>query len=67
VDGVPAQVVPSNFALQGLPLGSGTHNVVFEFRPMSFYVGVATSIVAVVLIVSLLLVKPRTKHLGAAL
>jgi hypothetical protein len=67
VDGVPAQVVPSNFALQGLPLGSGTHNVVFEFRPMSFYAGVATSIVAVVLIVSLLLVKPRTKHLGAAL
>jgi len=40
VDGVETPIYCTNYAFRGLPLSPGRHKVVFEFRPVSFTVGV---------------------------
>jgi uncharacterized membrane protein YfhO len=39
VDGKPADILRVNYVLRGLELGSGEHEIVFEFKPSSYYVG----------------------------
>jgi hypothetical protein len=43
IDGAPAHIYQTNFALRGVALPAGVHVVRFEFRPRSFYYGVGLS------------------------
>jgi hypothetical protein len=48
VDGAPAPLLRANYALRGVYLPSGTHNVVFHFSPTPFWIGLTvTSLIAV--------------------
>lgn len=40
VDGDQALIHPANLAFRAVPLSSGEHEVVFEYRPFSFWLGV---------------------------
>jgi hypothetical protein len=51
VDGAPAHLYQTDYALRGVPVPAGTHTVRFEFRPASFYRGVIVSALALVLLV----------------
>jgi hypothetical protein len=43
VDGLPAQVLRANYAFCAVHLEAGEHEVAFEYRPLSFYAGLAVS------------------------
>jgi hypothetical protein len=43
VDGLPAEVVPANYAFGAVYLAAGEHQVAFSYRPLSFYAGLAVS------------------------
>ena len=58
-------VLKVDHCLRGVYLGPGTHRVVFEYRPASFYAGRALSIIGVALFcVSLLLSRIRRRRGG---
>ncbi len=44
VDGKEATVYPTNFAMQGLPLGPGRHTVVLTYSASGFWLGVLMSV-----------------------
>jgi hypothetical protein len=46
VDGAPAPIYPTNHLFRGVPVPAGRHRVRFEYRPWSFTVGAAGSLVA---------------------
>ncbi|HEV2880202.1 MAG TPA: hypothetical protein VGX24_02750 [Pyrinomonadaceae bacterium] len=50
IDGVPARLVRTNYALRGLAVPAGTHAVRFEFRPRSFYKGASLSAASLLLL-----------------
>jgi hypothetical protein len=50
VDGVSAEIHPTDYALQGIELPAGTHRVTFSFRPLTMYIGGLFSSVAVVIV-----------------
>jgi len=50
VDGLPARVYPVDVALTGFIVPSGVHEVQLYFRPNSFLVGLATSILSLAII-----------------
>jgi hypothetical protein len=41
VDGVNTEVVPTNLALSGVPLSSGSHRIELRYVPTSLYLGTA--------------------------
>ena len=43
IDGAPAQLYRTDYALRGVSVPAGTHTVRFEFRPRSFYYGLVVS------------------------
>jgi uncharacterized membrane protein YfhO len=43
VDGQPAAIVRADFALRGVSVPAGRHQVVFEYTPASFRLGAAIS------------------------
>lgn len=47
VDGYPARLLRVNYALRGVYLPPGDHEIVFEFRPLSLCIGLATAVGAV--------------------
>jgi hypothetical protein len=51
VDGQPAQIWPANLAFRAVGVEAGTHEIVFEYRPRSFIIGLWTSIVTLSLLV----------------
>lgn len=50
IDGAPARLYRTDYALRGLPIPAGTHTVRFEFRPRSFYQGGFVSAAALLLL-----------------
>ncbi len=50
VDGDPVQIFPANYLFRAVKIPRGAHRVTFYYRPMSFYSGVALSIMALVVI-----------------
>lgn len=44
VDGVPARLLRADYALRAVALPAGTHTIVFQFRPRSFYAGAAITL-----------------------
>jgi uncharacterized membrane protein YfhO len=49
VDGNAVELYQANYAFRGVVVPAGTHTVRFEFRPKSFYYGVAISVSACLL------------------
>ena len=46
VDGQEAQIVPADYALTGIAVTAGSHDVRFAYRPGSFWIGLAVTAVA---------------------
>ena len=53
VDGHEAPILLTNGAFRGVTLPTGTHRVVFRYRPRSFFWGVALAVISVILAVVL--------------
>ncbi len=49
VDGKTARLFETNYALRGVRVPEGKHVVAFEYRPRAFYMGLATSVIALVI------------------
>jgi len=59
VDGAPAHLYQTDYALRGVPIPAGTHIVRFEFRPLSFYYGLAISALSLLLLIGCAWLAPR--------
>lgn len=59
VDGAPGRLVPVDGLFRGVPLGEGAHEVVFEYRPLSVFIGLIVSLVGFALLLLLLLLPHR--------
>jgi hypothetical protein len=53
VDGVETEVLPVNYSLQGVVAGTGSHEIVFQYRPSSARWGAALGLLGVVLCAAL--------------
>jgi uncharacterized membrane protein YfhO len=52
VDGVPAPILRVNLMFRGLALEPGKHEIVFTYRPGSWWLGIAISLVALAALVA---------------
>jgi hypothetical protein len=50
IDGAPAHLYQTDYALRGVGVPTGTHLVRFEFRPVSFYRGAVVTALSLVLL-----------------
>jgi uncharacterized membrane protein YfhO len=49
VDGIPVPIYRAYYIFRAVPVEPGTHTVVFEYRPLSFYWGMLLSGISVVI------------------
>ena len=54
VDGAPVSVVPTDYALCGVVVPAGQHQLILQFRPATFLAGAAVSILGTLGLVFLL-------------
>ena len=52
IDGEKSKIYRANYTFRAVPVPAGNHNVVFEYRPQSFYYGLYASAGAIVLLLS---------------
>ncbi|HEX7041664.1 MAG TPA: YfhO family protein [Patescibacteria group bacterium] len=45
VDGVEKPILKANYTLRGVEIPEGQHKVIFSYRPLSFYIGLALTII----------------------
>ncbi|MDX6268785.1 MAG: hypothetical protein QOD28_8, partial [Acidobacteriota bacterium] len=50
IDGTPALLLRTDYALRGLAVPAGRHTIRFEFRPPSFYQGASISAASLILL-----------------
>jgi len=56
IDGNPTDIIRVDYALRGLNIPSGNHEIIFEFRPRSFYTGeIISNISSIFLLIILIL------------
>ena len=48
VDGVATPILPANYLFRAVPIAAGRHTVVFRYTPMSFRVGLAVTLLGLV-------------------
>jgi uncharacterized membrane protein YfhO len=53
VDGIPTKILRGNLLLRAVPVSAGNHQIVFEYDPVSFRLGVLVSGLALAIAVSL--------------
>jgi len=46
VDGTRTEILRANYAFRAIPIAAGIHEVVFSYRPLSFYLGLGLSCLA---------------------
>jgi hypothetical protein len=56
VDGNPAPIVRTNYALRGICLPAGDHEVVFKFEPVMLRAGLALSAIGLVICIAVIIV-----------
>lgn len=69
VNGAPAIIQPTDYALRGVCVPGGTSEVVFTFQPQILVTGAAVSMIAVVIwiaVVVVWVVQRRRRHRAAA-
>lgn len=54
IDGVEAPLIRVNYILRGIVIPEGTHEVVMEFRPTSYYTGTTIGMIASLLILAVI-------------
>jgi hypothetical protein len=54
IDGAPVTIYQTDYALRGVQVPSGTHLVRFQFRPRSFYYGIALSTMSLLLLIAVM-------------
>lgn len=59
VDGKQTPVFPADYALTGITVGPGSHDVVFTFDPLSFKIGLFLSVVTTLVVGALLYRRPK--------
>jgi hypothetical protein len=64
VDGAPTAVLPVDYALCGVVVPAGSHQLMMQFRPKAFATSAALSIAAVVLLVLLYFYLQRSAGVG---
>jgi len=61
VDGQPVEILAANYLFRGIVVGPGTHEIDFSYRPLSFVIGSAVSLLSLLVIV-VLSVAPRLRR-----
>ncbi len=60
IDGAETKIIRADFSFRSIVVPKGTHKIIFEYMPLSFYLGIKTTIISLVaLILYLALVKYR--------
>jgi uncharacterized membrane protein YfhO len=44
IDGIPTKILKANYLFQGLPVPAGQHEIVFEYTPISYRIGLGISL-----------------------
>jgi hypothetical protein len=60
VDGQPTSVVRANYALRGICLPAGNHEVIFRFEPVLLRVGIVLSVIGLAVMMAALVVAARS-------
>ncbi|VAW34110.1 hypothetical protein MNBD_CHLOROFLEXI01-5109, partial [hydrothermal vent metagenome] len=50
IDNVPTEILQTNVALRGIVVPAGSHTITMQFRPLTFYLGVAISLLTVLVV-----------------
>ncbi len=53
IDGSPVDHIRVNYALRGLKIPAGSHEIIFEFKPSSYYTGEIISLIASLILIGL--------------
>jgi uncharacterized membrane protein YfhO len=61
VDGVEVKILRADYMLRAIPLQPGMHEIIFVYKPMSFFLGAAISGLTFLIFVSVYLVARRKK------
>jgi len=69
VNGTEQEIVEANSILRGIILSTGTHSIIFQFRPTTLYCGIGFASLTIVVAIVIILVTNRRKkyetvHLG---
>jgi uncharacterized membrane protein YfhO len=59
VDGADAPIHRADYVFRAVQVSAGTHQIEFEYRPTSFYLGAAVSALALLVVVSILMSSRR--------
>jgi hypothetical protein len=65
VDGTSVQILRADYLLRAIPLGPGKHSIEVVYRPMSFLVGSAVSLSALLLLLFLWIAKRYTTRIDS--
>jgi uncharacterized membrane protein YfhO len=64
VDGQSTELLRANYTFMALPLDTGEHHVVLNYRPVSFMVGAAVSGLSVLAMIGIAMAALRLRNRG---
>ena len=62
IDGVPTKILKANYLFRGLPVPAGQHEIVFEYNPFSFRIGLGISFLGWLGLVLVWLIRLRIRR-----
>jgi len=63
IDGTPAQIFKADVMLTGVPVPAGAHEVVLVFQPLSFRIGLAVTILSIMILLAIAIGRGFPSHL----